>query len=131
MMMVLMDTNALLWAAYAPGKLTTPAKEAFFSAEGITVSIVSLWEIGLKMSRGGYDGLAVPVDWEKSLVTWMEEQKFQIIGVDLAGCRKIQDLPFHHKDPFDRMLIAQALHGAFTVITSDDRFEAYGVNRVW
>lgn len=131
MMMVLMDTNALLWAAYAPGKLTTLAKEAFFNAEGISVSMVSLWEIGLKMSRGGYDGLKVPMDWEKSLVTWMEEQKFKIIGVDLAGCRKIQDLPFHHKDPFDRMLIAQALQGDFTVIGSDNRFDDYGVKRVW
>jgi PIN domain nuclease of toxin-antitoxin system len=130
-MKVLLDTNALLWVAYAPGKLTAPAKEAFFSGEDVTVSVVSFWEIGLKMSRGGYDELDVPLNWERSLVAWMEEQKFKIIGVDLAACRKIQDLLFHHKDPFDRMLIAQAINGDFTVITSDNRFEVYGVKRVW
>ena len=130
-MRVLLDTNALLWAAYAPGKLTAPAKEAFFIGESVTVSVVSFWEIGLKMSRGGYDGLDVPLDWEKSLPDWMEEQQFQLLGVDLAACRKIQDLPFYHKDPFDRMLIALAMNGEFTVITSDDRFEVYGVKRIW
>ena len=130
-MKVLLDTNALLWAAYKPEKLTLPATEAFLSAEGISVSVVSLWEIGLKMSRGGYDELAVPLDWQKSLVTWMELQKFKMIGVDLAGCRKIQDLPFHHKDPFDRMLIAQAMNGNLTVIGSDNRFDDYGVKRIW
>ncbi len=130
-MKVLLDTNALLWAAYAPKRLTAVAKDAFFSAETIGVSMVSLWEIGLKMSRGGFDGIEVPIDWEKSLWAWMEEQAFQILSVNLAGCRKIQDLPFHHKDPFDRMLIAQALNDGLTVIGSDDRFDDYGVKRVW
>ncbi|NJM38541.1 MAG: type II toxin-antitoxin system VapC family toxin, partial [Akkermansiaceae bacterium] len=92
---------------------------------------VSLWEVGLKMSRGGFAGLEVPVDWEKSLWVWMEKQKFQLICVDLASCRLIQDLPFHHKDPFDRMLIAQALAGKLRVIGSDEIFDHYGVKRIW
>ena len=130
-MNVLLDTNALLWAAYAPGKLTEAAKAGFFSADRICVSMVSLWEIGLKMSRGGFIGLVIPDDWEKSLWQWMVEQKFEIIGVELVHCRAIQDLPFHHKDPFDRMLIAQVLREKCAVLGSDDVFENYGVKRIW
>ncbi len=130
-MNVLLDTNALLWAAYAPDQLTVAAKELFLSADRMVVSIVSLWEIGLKMSRGGYADFEAPRDWEKSLWPWMKEQDFQIIGIDLAGCRLIQDLPFHHKDPFDRMIIAQALAVGLVVISSDKRFDDYGVTRVW
>jgi PIN domain nuclease of toxin-antitoxin system len=130
-MNALLDTNALLWAAYAPGRLTPAAEAAYFSADRLCVSVVSLWEIGLKMSRGGFDGLVIPDDWEKSLWKWMEEQKFENISVELAHCRAIQDLPFHHKDPFDRMLIAQALKEKCAVIGSDDRFDDYGVRRIW
>lgn len=130
-MNVLLDTNALLWAAYAPGKLTPAAEAAYFSAGRISVSVVSLWEIALKLSRGGFRGLVVPGAWEKSLWRWMEDQRFEIIGVELAHCRAIQDLPFHHKDPFDRMLIAQALQVKCAVIGSDDAFEKYGVKRIW
>jgi len=130
-MMVMLDTNALLWAAYAPGKLSAPAEQTYFETQKIHVSMVSLWEIGLKMSRGGFHGFKVPVDWENSLWSWMTEQGFEIIGVELADCRKIQDLPFHHNDPFDRMLIAQALRGKFSVIGIDENFDAYGVRRIW
>lgn len=130
-MNLLLDTNALLWAAYAPGKLTPAAADAFSGAAMIHVSVVSLWEIGLKMSRGGFYGLVVPVAWEKSLWKWMKDQRFEIMGVELTHCRRIQDLPFHHKDPFDRMLIAQALLKGLSVIGSDDRFDEYGVTRIW
>lgn len=130
-MMVMLDTNALLWAAYAPEKLTPRAEQAFFEARKIHASIVSLWEIGLKMSRGGFNGVEVPVDWEKSLWAWMVEQRFEMIGVELADCRRIQDFPFHHKDPFDRMAIAQCLRLGCDVISSDEKFELYGVRRIW
>lgn len=130
-MIALLDTNALLWAAYAPGNLTAPAEQAYFEAQKIHVSMVSLWEIGLKMSRGGFHGFRIPIDWEKSLWSWMMEQGFEVLGVELADCRMIQDLPYHHKDPFDRMLIAQALRGNFSVIGIDENFDAYGVRRIW
>lgn len=130
-MNVLLDTNALLWAAYDPGKLTPAAEAAYFSAGRIRVSVVSFWEIALKLSRGGFLGFAVPGDWEKCLWRWIEDQHFEFIGVELAHCRAIQDLPFHHKDPFDRMLIAQALQVKCAVISSDDAFEKYGVRRIW
>jgi PIN domain nuclease of toxin-antitoxin system len=130
-MNVLLDTNALLWAAYAPDKLTPKAEGHYASADQIFVSMVSLWEIGLKMSRGGFVKLAIPSDWDKLLWQWMRDQDFRIIGVELEHCRAIQDLPFYHKDPFDRMLIAQALQEKCAVIGSDEHFDAYGVQRIW
>ena len=124
-MNVLLDTNALLWAAYAPDKLTPKAEGHYASADQIFVSIVSLWEIGLKMSRGGFVGLAIPSDWDKRLWQWMRDQDFRIISVELQHCRAIQDLPFYHKDPFDRLLIAQATLENMTIISQDSIFESY------
>jgi PIN domain nuclease of toxin-antitoxin system len=130
-MTVLLDTNALLRAAYAPGKLTAKAEEAFIEADRVLVSVVSLWEIGLKLSRGGFHGLKVPDDWNASLVAWMMEQRIETIGIEVADCRTIQVLPFHHKDPFDRMMIAQCLRLDCNVISTDDKFDLYGIRRVW
>lgn len=130
-MNVLLDTNALLWAAFAPEKLTPRAEQHYFEADQIFVSIISLWEIGLKMSRGGFTGQAIPSDWHKNLWQWMTDQDFRIINVELAHCRAIQFLPFHHKNPFDRMLIAQAIQEKCAVIGSDEHFDEYGIKRIW
>ncbi len=130
-MMMLTDTNALLWTAYAPQFLTSKARAALESAEQRFYSIINLWEIALKISRGGFDDLEVPDDWEKSLVPSLHANGFGIVSLTVPHCRMIQDLPFHHKDPFDRMLIAQALVEKLEVVGSDERFDDYGVTRVW
>lgn len=126
-MRILLDTNALLWTLYAPTRLTTGAAAAYADADEVYVSIVSPWEIGIKLSRGGYHDLNVPDDWEQTLI----KEHITLLPMALRHCRRIQDLPFHHKDPFDRMLIAQALVEDLTVIGSDDAFDAYGVPRLW
>lgn len=127
----LIDTNALLWTFYAPSRLTKKAAAAILAADEIYYSILSPWEIGLKFSRGGYHDLKIPTDWEKTLIGVLEHEGYKLVQVEISHCRLIQDLPFHHKDPFDRMLIAQALVGNLTVIGSDEMFDAYGVTRVW
>ena len=58
----------------------------------------------------------------------MEIQKFQLLGVDLAACRKIQDLPFHHKDPFDRLIVVQARANGLRLMTADPVLERYDVD---
>lgn len=130
-MKILLDTNALLWSSYAPARLTKKATEAFMAADELCFSVLSPWEIALKFSWGGFHGLEVPEDWEKTLVQGLLREGYRFIALEVAHCRRIQDLPFHHKDPFDRMLIAQALVEDLTVIGSDDRFDDYGVKRIW
>ena len=130
-MRILMDTNALLWASYEPERLTKKAGEAYMVAEELCFSILSLWEIALKFSRGGFHDLKVPEDWEKTLVQGLLQEGYRFIPLEVVHCRFIQNLPFYHKDPFDRMLIAQALVENLTIIGSDDQFDAYGVKRIW
>lgn len=120
---VLLDTNVLLWAACSPMRLSAAVVAAFTDAEVAGYSIVSLWEIGLKFSRGSFNDLEVPKDWDTRLVVSYAEQGIRQLPVEVAHFRLIQDLPFHHKDPFDRILIAQALHGDWEVISSDGQFD--------
>ncbi len=130
-MRILLDTNALLWATYAPERLTKSASEAYLAADELSFSILSPWEIALKFSRGGFHDLKVPADWEQTLIQGLLREGLCFLPLEVAHCRRVQDLPFHHKDPFDRMLIAQALVEDFTVIGSDKIFDDYGVKRIW
>ncbi len=127
----LLDTNALLQFAYHPARLTTPAITAFEGASSLRFSVINLWEIGLKLSSGGFRDLTVPDDWDETLTASLAEQGIAELPILPRHCRRVQDLPFHHKDPFDRMLVAQALVEGLDVIGSDAQFDAYGVRRVW
>jgi len=130
-MKALLDTNALLWSAFLPGKLSRPAVEAFRKTASLCFSLVSLWEIGLKLSRGGFRDLTLPDDWETMIPEACKEQSLEILSITPADCRIIQDLPFHHRDPFDRMLAAQALRAKRTIISPDKMFDSYDVPRIW
>ncbi len=130
-MRILLDTNALLWATYAPERLTQEASEAYLAADELFFSILSPWEIALKFSRGEFHDLKVPEDWEKTMIQGLLKEGLHFLPLEVAHCRRVQDLPFHHKDPFDRMLIAQALMENLTVIGSDEWFDDYGVKRIW
>jgi len=130
-MKILLETNALLWAFYAPEKLTPKARKAFLEAEGVLYSVVTLWEIGLKMSRGGFRDIEVPEDWQVSLIAELGTPLFTMLPVEFAHCRMIQDLVFHHKDPFGPMIIAQALERELAVVGSDQKPDKYGVERIW
>lgn len=128
----LLDTMAILWMAFEPYKLGRRATNAL-EEEGVPLlySMVSLWEIGLKMGGRGYREFVLPENWEVEIPEGLAEQGIAELPILPRHCRRVQDLPFHHKDPFDRMLIAQALAEGLDVIGSDARFDAYGVRRIW
>lgn len=130
-MKALTDTNALLWIACAPGRLTESAKRAIVDSDEVWFSIVNIWEIGLKLSKGGFHDLDVPPDWDRKLVPRLLDEGFRLMPVQVAHCRRIQDLPVYHKSPFDRMLISQALVEGLEVIGCDRQLDAYGVRRIW
>ena len=128
----LMDTMTVLWMALRPDLLGKNASRNVLDENNELIwSVVNLWEIGIKMGGKGYREFKLPDDWEIVLPERMEAQGIARIEILPAHCRLIQDLPFHHKDPFDRMLIAQALVEDLTVIGSDEVFDDYGVRRVW
>lgn len=128
----LLDTMAILWFAFLPERLPRAAREVILDEKtDLKFSTVSLWEIGLKMSVGGYGDFELPDDWEVCIPEGLQQQGIVRLGIEASHCRRIQDLPFHHRDPFDRMLVAQCQIEERSILSSDAIFDAYGVRKVW
>jgi PIN domain nuclease of toxin-antitoxin system len=117
---LLLDTHLLLWWVANSGSLPEQARALISDPENtIFVSAVSLWEIWLKESLGK---LHVPPDFEDKLAL----ESFESLPLTGPQTRQVARLPWHHRDPFDRMLIAQAQIEDLTLLTADDRVSAYG-----
>ena len=128
----LLDTMAVLWMAFRPDLLGKDASRILADSEAeLHYSVASLWEIGLKLSVGDYRECELPDNWDHLLPAGLSEQGVEKVEILPEHCRLIQGFAFHHRDPFDRMLIAQALNGGWTVIGTDGKFEEYGLRRVW
>ncbi len=125
----LLDTNAFLrWVDDAP-ELSTKARNAIASAGNeIFVSIVVPWELSIKAGQGKIK-LSQPVG--RYVASHIEANGFRLLGIELDDVALIETLPLHHRDPFDRLLIAQAKNRKLPVITSDTTFSDYGVKRIW
>ena len=129
-MKLLLDTHALLWWFVGDTRLSMTAREAMDEAELVSYSVVSLWEIGLKLGGVGFDFPLVE-NWDVALPEMVAQFGVRQQGIEARHCKLIAELPTHHGDPFDRMLIAQYLLEGWRVVGKDKRFDAYGVKRVW
>ena len=128
-MNLLLDTQALLWFLLDDPKLSNKARKVIIHAEGaIFVSPASFWEIAIKISLGKY---ALPEPYLNFWNRQMQENALTLLPITLDHTARIADMPFHHKDPFDRLLIAQSLEEQVPIVSSDSIFDAYGVNRLW
>jgi PIN domain nuclease of toxin-antitoxin system len=124
-MRILLDANALLWWREASSRLSPRARDYIGDGRNeISVSVATLWEIAIKRSIGK---LRFPDELEQV----MREEAFVLLPISLSHLRAIGDMPLHHRDPFDRLLIAQALTEGIPIATADRRFAAYGVQIVW
>ena len=124
-MNLLLDTQAFLWYESGDQRITTAARQTILNPDNIKfISISSFWEIVIKNSLGKLD-LHVSID---ELLRLTGYSHLHITGQHL---KMLQSLPFHHRDPFDRMLISQALHENLVTIGADKQFDLYGVKRVW
>lgn len=124
-MKLLLDTHVVLWAASEPDRIRPEARAALEDgANDALVSIVTGWEIAIKQSLGKLD---LPSPAEQWLPEVLRRTGFDVAKVDLGAALRVRSLPWHHRDPFDRLLIAQALEAGLTLITRDDTFEKYGV----
>ena len=129
----LLDTMAVLRAVYCPKQLSRKAGLRMLEPDAgpLFYSVASLWEIGLKMSRGGYPDVEVPADWNEVIPKGLHEQGINRIEIEPRHCKRIETLPFHHKAPFDRMILAQALAGDLELISSDAVADDYGLTMIW
>lgn len=129
-MRLLLDTHAILWMFANDPRLSPRAWEAIASAEEAYWSIATLWEIGIKQGRGRPD-FRLEAGWEKSIPEHLKKNDFRRLDIEPSHCSEISSLPLHHKDPFDRMLIAQAKTENLILVSSDSQIARYPVETLW
>jgi PIN domain nuclease of toxin-antitoxin system len=128
-MRLLIDTHALLWFVGKDPQLSARAEAAIDDLHNQQiVSIVSLWEIAIKHSLGRLPLILPLADFITRHVTL---SKVQLLPITVAHILKVAELPHHHRDPFDRLLIAQALVENIPIVSVDDKFDPYGITRIW
>lgn len=118
-MRLLLDTHIYIWALMDDRKLSKAARKLILDADEVFVSSASIWEASIKAGLGKLDadvGL---------LVTGIEASGFVELPVRAVHAAMVQDLPDIHRDPFDRILVAQALHEPLRLLTSDAHLAAY------
>lgn len=128
-MRLLLDTHAFLWFIMGSSNLSASARALIEDeASERFLSVASLWEMAIKVSLGKLT-LSAPLD---ALIP----QQLNLNGIDLLGIRVeraavVSTLPFHHRDPFDRLIIAQATVEDMPVVSVDPAFDMYAVKRLW
>lgn len=128
-MNLLLDTQALLWFVLDDSRLSDKARQSIIAPDTLVfVSPVSLWEIAIKISLGKY-ALPLPFAtfWDDQLLT----NDFVLLPISVAHTARVADLPYHHRDPFDRLIVAQSLVEGVPIVSSDELFTRYGVERIW
>lgn len=123
-MRILLDTNVFLRAAFEPEIVGPTALDAIDAAESRFVSLASAWEMAIKCTTGKLR-LGMPVG--EYVRTRLPRMRAQLLPIDLPHVSAVEALPSHHRDPFDRLIVAQALVEGLTIVSSDRRLEQYGV----
>jgi PIN domain nuclease of toxin-antitoxin system len=124
---ILIDTHALLWWIAGDRQLSTKAHQAI-TAGDCYFSLAGCWETAIKVSleRLGLD---------RPLAQFFREELaangFRLLPIEFRHVMRVAQLPFHHRDPFDRLLIAQAMEEDFALVSADRHFDAYDVTRIW
>jgi PIN domain nuclease of toxin-antitoxin system len=126
---VLLDTHALLWYYLDDPQLSLPARAAIEDpANQVFVSPASHWEIAIKLSIRKYH-LQVP--FPVFIQEAIDDNGFTILPIDPRHTAELVTLPFHHRDPFDRLLITQAIVEDMPILSTDQIFDAYPIRRIW
>jgi PIN domain nuclease of toxin-antitoxin system len=126
---LLLDSHAFLWWVEGSPELGKRARTAIANPESeVLFSVASGWELAIKLSLG-------KLRLDQNLGRFISEQlrlnAFTLLDVRLPHVARVADLPFHHRDPFDRLLAAQALEDDLTIVTTDRIFRKYDVAVLW
>lgn len=125
----LLDTHVLLWALEDSPRLSYSAREALLTINSdLVVSMASYWEICIKLTLGK---LKMRPRWSSALDQFMSRNRITWLAIDRHHCREICDLPDHHRDPFDRLIIAQAKYEKRVLISADKVMNQYPISHLW
>lgn len=126
-MPVLLDTHAFLWWCEDSAELSQEARKAIINNDCF-VSMASFWEIAIKLSL---KKLRLPAMIDRYLPEQMSLNGFETLEISFRQTMGTVTLAWHHHDPFDRLLAAQALEAKIGIVSGDAVFDAYGVKRIW
>jgi PIN domain nuclease of toxin-antitoxin system len=126
---LLLDTCTFIWLTQDPGKLSAASTSAINDPDNsVILSHVSAWEIHLKHQTGKLQLPESPRQWIPEQLAWWN---IKLAEITLNAIQRTSDLPDIHRDPFDRLLIAQALEERWSIVSPDPFFPGYGVALVW
>lgn len=128
-MNLLLDTHAFLWFVGGDSSLSSSAREAIEdTANSCFVSMASAWELSIKSSLG-------KIEFSEPFESFLPEQLrlngFDLFNIDWRHVAQVHSLPYHHRDPFDRLIISQALVEDMPIVGKDPTFDPYGISRIW
>jgi PIN domain nuclease of toxin-antitoxin system len=128
-MRLLLDTHVFLWFITADPRLSPTAEQAIRLSDNTPLlSIASVWEIAIKVRL---QRLPIPQPLDVFIPEQLRSNRVGLLPIELHHAYEVARLPMHHRDPFDRILIAQAIRENVPVLTADSAFEAYPVQRLW
>lgn len=128
-MKVLLDTHAFLWLMVDDHRLSATARAIFQDLNNhFLLSMASVWEMTIK---AGLQKLKLPMSVCDYVVTRTQRHNISVLDISLDHCGRVESLPFHHKDPFDRLIIAQGIIEDLPILTDDKDFVSYPITKIW
>ncbi|MFV0436069.1 MAG: type II toxin-antitoxin system VapC family toxin [Desulfopila sp.] len=125
----LLDTHTFLWWVDDSLKLSSAARSAISSLENTCyLSMASVWEMAIKLSLGKLK-LVPPL--KRFIPEQISANDFKILAINFSHISKLEHLPFHHRDPFDRLLVTQAMTEKMAIISADSALACYEVEKIW
>jgi len=127
-MKAILDTHTFLWGIAGDRRMSPKARDAFAGPSELVLSMASIWEILIKVQLRK---LSLPEPAGPYVIRKMADNRIEALPIDLDHLLAFEGLALHHRDPFDRMLIAQALEENLPIVTADQFFSRYPVKVIW
>ena len=128
-MRLLLDTSSFLWFIAGSDKLSKNARELMEDFDNkLVLSVASLWELAIKVSIGK---LEILEEFDELIPKKIEENEIKVLHIQLSHLSAMMTLPFYHRDPFDRLIIAQSIDEHLPIIANDGLFKHYPLDLLW
>jgi PIN domain nuclease of toxin-antitoxin system len=127
-MKAILDTHAFLWALAGDARMSRHARDVFAGSTDLFLSMASVWEILIKVQSGK---LNLPQPAGPYVLSRLADNRIKTLPISIDHLLAFERLPMHHRDPFDRMLIAQSMEEDWPIITADLKFKQYPVQVIW
>ncbi len=127
-MALLLDTQVIIWLEENPTNIDNQVRNQILAETNVFFSKASVWEMAIKIKTGK---LTLKQPLSLFIDNFKTDYNFRLLDISLPHIYQTQQLPLHHRDPFDRLLIAQSIIENIAVISSDGIFDAYGIQRIW